>query len=125
MTIGQLAKKTEINIQTIRYYESISLLPKPKTKESGYREYTEEFIAKINFIRNAKMLGFTLAEIRSIIKIDECRDIYELAGNKLREVKIKIIKGKELEKKLNLLLKNCPKKGSAEDCTIIKSFKKI
>lgn len=124
MTIGQLAKKTEINIQTIRYYESIKLLPKPKTKDSGYREYTSDFIDKVNFIKHAKSLDFTLSEIRSVLKIDECKDIYELTNKKLIEVKIKISKGKELEKKLILLLKKCPNKGSTDECSIIKSFKK-
>lgn len=123
MTIGQLAKKTELSIQTIRYYEFVKLLPKPNRKESGYREYTEDFIDKIDFIKNAKGLGFTLSEIRSIIKTDECKDINELTLNKLNEVKIKISKSKKLEKKLILLLKKCPNKGSIDKCSIITSFK--
>ncbi|MGH2575456.1 MAG: MerR family transcriptional regulator [Ignavibacteria bacterium] len=122
MTIGQLANRTKLTVQTIRYYESIKILPKPKVKESGYRLYSADYIDKIDFIKKAKELGFTLREIKSILKIDECDDMYELAMNKLDETKKKINYYKQLTSKMERLIQQCPNSGSINNCSIIKSL---
>lgn len=124
MTIGQLAKKTDLNVQTIRFYETIKLLPKPKIKESKYRIYDNSYVDRLNFIKKAKDLNFTLSEIKSIIGFDECSDMNKLASAKLDTIKNKINIYKVLEKKLKQLLKVCPNTGSVENCSIIKSINK-
>ena len=124
MTIGQLSRITELSVQTIRYYESIKLLPKPKLKESGYRIYDGSYIDRLNFIKRAKELNFTLPEIRAINRFDESSDVFKIASSKLRDIRAKIVNYKELEKKLDGLLKACPGKGSLDHCSIIKSIRK-
>lgn len=124
MTIGQLAKKTDLSVQTIRYYENLNLLPKPKTKESKFRIYDNSYINKLNLIKRAKELNFTLSEIKSIIGFDECSDMNKLASAKLDNIKNKINNYKALEKKLKQLLKVCPNAGSVENCSIIRSINK-
>ena len=62
-SIGQVAKQSGISVETIRYYEKESLLKEPERKESGYRQYKQEAIARLSFIQQAKELGFSLKEI--------------------------------------------------------------
>lgn len=67
MQIGTLAKHFNLNPKTIRYYEAIGLLPKPQRAESGYREYGDEALMLLGFIQRAKLLGFTLEDIRELL----------------------------------------------------------
>jgi len=122
MTIGQLSKKIDLTPQTIRYYESLKLIPKPDCTYAGYRRYTKDYIEKLNFIKNAKELGFTLKEIKSIIKVDNCEDTYELSLKKLNETEMKLIYYKQLQKKIKKLILLCPQNGSLENCSIMKSL---
>ena len=69
MTIGRLAKATEVNIDTIRFYERQGLLPAPHRRPSGYREYGGESVQRLNFIRRAKHLGFSLTEIAELLSL--------------------------------------------------------
>lgn len=124
MTIGQLAKTTSVNVETIRYYENIKLISKPKSRQSGYRIYTNEYIDRINYIKKAKELGFTLKEIKDILRFDDCEDLYELTGKKLDETKKKIEFYNQLNKRLKFLLKTCPKSGTIKNCSVIKSITK-
>jgi DNA-binding transcriptional MerR regulator len=124
MTIGQLANKTELTTQTIRYYESLKLIPKPGVTGSGYRTYTADYVDKLNFIKKAKELGFTLKEISSIFKLRNCKDAYELTSYKLKDTVNKLNYYKNLESRLKKLLKVCPASGSIENCSIIKSITK-
>ena len=68
--IGQLSKRTACNIETIRYYERISLLPKPRREGGGrFRRYDSDDIARLRFIRRARQLGFTLDEVRGLLRL--------------------------------------------------------
>ena len=71
MRIGQLAAQVEVNVQTIRLYERLGLLKKPVRRKSGYREYSADAVTFVRFIRQAKALGFTLNEIKSLIDMRE------------------------------------------------------
>lgn len=122
MTIGQLSKKTGLSIQAIRYYESIKLLPKPKKKDSGFRLYDRSYVDKIVFIRKAKEMKFTLAEIKSILNCNTCFGVHDTVFVKLNEVREKLKEYKSLEKELKKLLKTCPYNDSADNCLIIKYF---
>jgi len=68
-TVGALADKAGINLETVRYYEKIGLMPKPKRKESHYRIYDENDFARLKFIVRAKELGFTLKEISELLSL--------------------------------------------------------
>ena len=69
LTIGQLAKRAKVNIQTVRYYERRGLLPEPPRRESGYRQYSLHDLARVQFIRHAKELGFSLKEIMELLSL--------------------------------------------------------
>lgn len=71
MRIGQVAAQAEVNVQTVRLYERLGLLKKPGRRASGYRDYTDDAVMFIRFIRQAKSLGFTLNEIKSLIDMRE------------------------------------------------------
>lgn len=124
MTIGQLAKITNVNIETIRYYESLKLISKPKSRQSGYRIYTNDYIDRINYIKKAKELGFTLKEIKDILRFDDCEDSFGLTVRKLNESQKKLEFYNQLTKKLKFLLKTCPKSGAIKNCSIINSISK-
>lgn len=89
MKIGELAKMASTNVETIRYYERIGLLQNPDRTASGYRNYTAEAASQLYFIQNSQKLGFSLTEIRDLIRKDINN---ELAGkiknlnNKLKEL---------------------------------------
>ncbi len=69
LLIGKVAKKTSVNPKTIRYYEEINLLPKPKRERNNYRLYSQDTIKRINFIKKAQSLGFTLREIKEVLAL--------------------------------------------------------
>jgi len=73
--IGRLAKQVGLNPRTIRYYEGLGLFPPPLRSESGYRLYTADTAELLRFVKKAKTLGFTLAEIREIIALRQRGDL--------------------------------------------------
>lgn len=127
-TVGQLAKRTDINIETVRYYEKRGLLPEPMRSESSYRQYTENDVARIMFIKRSKDLGFTLKEISELLslKIDDettCRDIREFSSNKIAEVEEKIEDLKNIKKKLEELVIKCKRNDTSKNgCPILDAF---
>ncbi len=71
ISIGELSRRTGVNIETIRYYERIGLLPDPERLPSGYRDYNDDDVDRLGFIRTARRLGLTLAEISEILAFRE------------------------------------------------------
>ncbi len=69
LTIGQLAKEANVNIETIRFYERRGLIPEPPRQESGYRQYTPDYAIRIKFIKRAQEVGFTLKEVGELLSL--------------------------------------------------------
>ncbi|PYU33691.1 MAG: hypothetical protein DMG31_08265 [Acidobacteria bacterium] len=95
MLIGQLATRVGVRVQTVRFYEQLGLLPRPQRKESGYRVYAEPDIRRMLFIRQAKSLGFSLQEIRGILRTRQqgdcpCAEVISIARRHLRELEQQI-----------------------------------
>ncbi len=112
LTIGKLAKRTDINVETIRYYEKKELLKQPNLKIGSYRIYPEKYIEKILFIKKVQNLGFSLKEIKELLYLDEdektiCNDLSTIARKKIDEVQEKIDSLKKMKKKLSEIEKNC------------------
>ncbi len=127
MTIGQLAKKTEVNIETVRYYERRGILPKPLRSESGYRQYPEETVTLIQFIKNAKELGFSLDEISNLLLLRAdahtcCSEVKELAEDKVAEIQRKIDTFKEMIIIFKELLRKCSRKKPDDNCPILEKL---
>jgi MerR family copper efflux transcriptional regulator len=91
MRIGQLAEATGISRDTIRYYEKIGLLPAPRRRESGYREYPDDAGKRIRVIRNAVQLGFPLKEIAKVLSVRDaggapCRQVRDYTHGLVAEI---------------------------------------
>lgn len=127
MTIGSLAKRSGVNVQTVRYYERRRLLSPDSRRESGYRLYGDEALKKIRFIKNAQALGFTLVEISKLLQLRvshraHCRDVKSRALAKLKDVQAKIASLKALERTLLGLIRACQSRATTDQCPILKSL---
>ena len=95
LTIGQLAKKSRVNVETIRYYERRGLVPAPPRRYSGYRQYSPGDARRVLFIKRAQRLGFTLKEVSELLhlRVDPhmtCADVRRRAKIKIAEIDEKI-----------------------------------
>ena len=123
MTRGELAKQTGVSPATIRYYEEHNILPVPRRRSNGYRLYTEDYVVKIQLIKDAKSLGYSLKEIKEIMEMLS-QDI-ELDNLK----RIVHLKHEEIEKKIKSLrliqdlLSNLLKTTDKEVQVFLQSFR--
>lgn len=69
MTRGELAKRTGVSMATLRYYEDSGILPAPRRSSNGYRVYTEDYLVKVKFIKDAQSLGYSLKEIQDTLQL--------------------------------------------------------
>ncbi|MGB9663834.1 MAG: heavy metal-responsive transcriptional regulator [Ignavibacteria bacterium] len=126
--VGQIAKQVGVNVETIRYYERIKLLPRPKRIESRYRIYDEMDLKRLLFIKHAKELGFTLREIKELIelRIDskaKCKDVKSLTENKLRDIDNRIRVLQNIRKVLVKLIDQCVNEEiSSMECPILEAI---
>lgn len=126
-TIGAIAKKAGVNIQTVRYYERRNLLVPDDHRDSGYRLYSDAAIKKLRFIKNAQGLGFTLDEILGLLKLQvrhrsQCAEVKRRAEEKLTDVETKIAALKNLEKTLKGLIKTCHARTPTAPCPILRTL---
>jgi MerR family copper efflux transcriptional regulator len=122
MTIGALAKKASVSVDTIRYYERGGLLPRPARRGSGYREYRDADVKRLRFVRRAGALGFTLAEIAELLSLSADRDVAGVkrrAEQRLTQVEHKIAELTRVRQGLEKLVAACPGHGDLEHCPII------
>lgn len=124
MKIGEFAHRTDVGIDTVRYYERQGLLPAPERSASGYRSYDQEDVARLRFVRRAKALGFTLVEIRELLALSGHRD-YDMAGmkaaaiEKLADVEARLAELTRIRDGLKFLVASCPGHGALEQCPIL------
>lgn len=123
MKIGEVARRVGIPIDTVRYYERNGLLPPPARRASGYRDYHDSDIARLNFVLRAKALGFTLIEIRELLDLSDASEgdmgnIRELAAGKLRDIEQRIGQLARVRYALRGLVEACPGRGHVSGCPI-------
>ena len=121
---SQIAKKADVNVETIRFYEKKGLIPEPLRTAAGYRQYPEETINRIQFIKNSQKLGFTLKEIHELLSITlitnkQCQQVKGEIDHKLMEVKEKIKKLQEISNALKSLRTKCDEGGVEGECPIL------
>ncbi len=126
-TIGQAAKVTGVNIQTLRYYERRRLLSPKSRKASGYRVYDEESLKRLRFIKNAQELGFSLKEISSLLDLKvnskaRCGDIQNKAEVRLKDVEVKIKRLEAIKRVLKGLVQTCHREQTTDHCPILQSL---
>ncbi len=128
LTIGQLAKAAEVHIETIRYYERRGLIPKAPRRMSGYRQFSQEDVRRIRFIKHAKALGFTLEEVAELLVLKRepastCGDIIEKIETKLIDIDGKLGSLQRMKTTLVALKKACKTpEASSKDCPILESL---
>ncbi len=130
MTIGQLAKAVNLNIQTIRYYERIGLINKPDVSESGYRIYSEKAVNILRFIKHAKYIGFSLKQVSELFslnsnKYNTCTNVKKLAKEKVYEIDKKINSLNLIRSELLNLISLCEEKNNNSECPILDDFFKV
>jgi DNA-binding transcriptional MerR regulator len=124
-SIGALSKASGVNIETIRYYERIGLLPEPGRTQAGYRQYEPDHLRHLLFIRKGRDLGFQIEAIRALLRLAEhpenrCEDANRLAADHLAEVERKIDELGRLRDALRDMSMCCAE--TVADCRIIEAL---
>ena len=125
LSIGELAGRAGVPIDTVRYYERNQLLAPAGRLASGYRRYGDAELKRLRFIRRAKALGFTLEDIRSLLSLSEERNVAKVkraAEGKLADVDQRIEELQRIRKGLRTLITACPGHGRAESCPILNAL---
>ena len=127
MKIGELARRCDVNIDTIRYYERQRLLPAPDRLASGYRHYEATDIARLRFVRRAKGLGFALDEIKDLLALSDHRDqdmgeLKSLAKEKLVDIEDRMMELSKIRDGLTTLIDACPGHGALATCPILNAL---
>jgi Cd(II)/Pb(II)-responsive transcriptional regulator len=124
LRIGQLAKKADCLVQTIRFYESEGLLLEPARSEGNFRLYDEDHIQRLLFIRRCRAKDMTLEEIRQLLSFRDrpeldCGDVNSLVDSHIAQVRGKIRDLRELERELMELRRSCDTARTARECGIL------
>jgi Hg(II)-responsive transcriptional regulator len=123
--IGQLASAAGVGIDTVRYYERSGLLKPAERSASGYRKYGEGELDRLNFIRRAQHLGFTLGEIGELLAISSRGDVkamYQASKVHLDDIDKRIAELQRMRDALANLMKDCSRDGSSINCPILRAL---
>ena len=127
-TIGSVARRAGVGVETIRFYERQGLIKQPPTRKQGFREYPEEAVDRVRFIRHAKDLGFTLEEVGQLLSLRahpriNCETVQERAKEKIADVDAKIQGLRKIKTQLQKLAKACDMREATADCPILEALK--
>ena len=127
LTIGQVAAAAAVNIQTIRYYERRGLCTPAQRSPSGYRQYGDDAVARLRFIRHAQALGFSLNEIRELLTLrvrhrGACAVIERKTRQKLDVVESKIRQLERIRDTLDQLAAACAARRPTDDCPMLEAL---
>ncbi len=126
LAIGELSKRTGVNIETIRFYEKQGTLPKPVRSESGRRLYDQEDVKRLNFVHRCRNLGFSLKEVASLLSLVDgghytCKQVHDITAIHVEDVKQKINSLQKMESVLDEMMEHCSQ-GNVPKCPIIDSL---
>jgi MerR family mercuric resistance operon transcriptional regulator len=122
LTIGKLATAAGVNVETVRYYQRIKLMPVPKKAPGGIRRYGAAELARLRFIKTAQGLGFTLDEIADLVRLDagtRCAEAHAIGAQKLAAVRARLRDLQTIEKALARLVRQCETHRGAIRCPLI------
>ena len=111
-SIGVLSERSGVNIETIRYYEKIGVMPKPARSAAGYRVYGHDHTRRLHFVRRGRELGFSLNELRGLLSLVDghtytCREVHALTVEHLRDIRQKIADLRRLERAMSNMAAQC------------------
>lgn len=126
LTIGRLAEQTGFGRETIRFYERKGLLMPVRRSEAGYRLYDDEAVSRLHFIGHAKLLGFTLQDIRGFVGLEvedreSCRSVLHRVEEKLDQVHERMKALRRIERQLTILKTTCEQTQGAQKCSFLTS----
>lgn len=129
MRIGELGKQSGTLVETIRYYEQVGLMPAPPRTHAGYREYRPEHLQRLIFLRRSRELGFSIEEIRSLLRLTEqrnqsCETVTRVAAQHLSDVRGKLADLRQLARGLQTLIGSCGG-GQIADCKILEALTRV
>lgn len=124
LTIGQVAKAAHVNVETVRYYERRGLLPEPARRPSGYRAYEPDAVRRIQFIRQAQHLGFSLQEVAELLRLrvdpeTSCGEVKQRADAKIADIERKIEDLRGMQQALTTLADSCRGEGPISECPFL------
>lgn len=122
LTIGRLARAADVNIETVRYYQTRKLLPVPPRGRGAFRYYPVDLIERIKFIKRAQLLGFSLDEIRELLRLNDGTDrvsIRKIARSHLHQIEVKLHELSRMRTALNGLIEDCQHSTQGVPCPII------
>lgn len=126
LKISEVAEKSNVNIETVRYYEKRQLIPDPPRTRTGYRIFSLEDVNRIKFIKRSQELGFTLNEIKKLVTISEdeaqfdSKEIFQFSTHKIFEIEAQIKDLEKIKESLQKLSVQCPGSGNSKGtCPII------
>lgn len=126
MRIGEAAQLAGVNVQTLRYYERAGLLPEPPRRPSGYRQYGDDTVNLVRFIKHAQELGFTLRDISQLIALrtspKNCSRAGALARTKIEEIDLRLERLTAIRKTLADLERACRNGDANHSCPIIEAL---
>lgn len=127
LTIGAVARRAGVGVETVRFYERRGLIAEPARKASGYRQYDETVVDRLRFIRRAKELGFTLKEIKELLSLRldpsaSCADVKSRADQKIADIETKIHTLQRMKRALLKLSKSCNGRGTSVECPILEAL---
>lgn len=130
LTIGQLAKRAGVGVETIRFYERQGLLAAPGRLPSGYRHYPPEAVERVTFLRRAQRLGFTLKEAKELLDLRGDPDagsaeVRVRAAEKLADVDTRVAELQSVRAELARLVESCDGEGPATGCPIIAAIEDV
>ncbi len=128
LRVGQVARRSGVNLQTLRYYERRGLLPAPPRTEAGYRAYPPQAVDRVRLIKRAQSLGFTLQEIGDLLELRAapgtcCADVRRRAETKLQIIEEKIRSLEAMRRALGRLIAECSgQRAPVSECPILEAL---
>ena len=130
LTIGRVARRAGVGVETVRFYQRRGLIDEPPRRLSGYREYSDEVVARLGFIRRAKELGFTLNEIKELLALrldpqTPAAEVRQRAEVKIAAIEAKIRSLQTMKNALAELTSACSCQGTSAECPLLHALDEI
>ena len=126
LNIGKAAKLSNLTVKTVRYYADIGLVSPVKNNNTGYRDFSEDDVARLQFVSKARKFNFTIQECEELLSLysdkdRSSREVKSLTLEKISEINVKLLELKDLKKQLSFLADNC-KGNDRPDCPILNAL---
>lgn len=124
--IGEMSRRTGVNIETIRYFEKIDMMPSPERSAGGNRQYSTDHLQRLFFINRCRQVGFNQSEIKTLLSMVDnkgvsCAEVHSITTEHIADIRQKIRDLRQLENALTQMANECSR-GDIPDCPIIETL---